>query len=291
MPFETVLLLAILIVVVYLLYQFKENSLDRPETDKISLTFEKTLKESGIFEQVGKLNSHAREIKESHQDISKMLRNPHERGSFGEEQLEVMLKDILPEKVFGVRKKVLDGVVPDAYIKTTSGILCIDSKFPLDNYRRMVDAEEEAVEKKFRKKFLKDVEKHLSKVEKDYLKPNQGGLNTAFVFIPSESVYYFLVSEEFDLMKNFASKGVQTVSPLTLGHKLQLIKSGIRSEKLSKEAEKVEEKITELHKSLESFEQDWSTLLTHIKNAKTKSEDVDKKYGKLKNSFEKISND
>ena len=286
MALESILLILVFIGVIYTVYQLKEMK-DKKEIEPSNIS--EALKDSGLYEKVGEVNSHAKDIRDLHQDISEMLRNPYERGSFGEEQLEVMLQDTLPGDMYGLQEQVVGSKIPDAFIKTSSGKLCIDSKFPLENYRNLVNSENDSETRKFSKKFRKDVKEHLKKIKKDYIRPEKGTVETAFAFIPSESVYYYLVTEEFELLRTFSSRGVQVVSPLTLGHKMQLIKADIKSHKLSEKAERIKESLDKISGDIESFEDDWQTFLRHISNAKNKSEDVDRHFESLKRNFESVS--
>ncbi len=288
MAIHTILLLIVLTVLFFLLYQVYDlKSDDLVEPNEIRMSLEESLKKSGIYEDIGRISSQADDIKELHRDIASMLENPQKRGSFGEQQLEMILEDILPEDMFDIRKKVFEGKIPDAYIMTSAGKLCVDSKFPMENYRKMKDNEED--ENKLSKKFRKDVKKHLEKIERDYVRPDKGTVNTAFAFIPSESVYYYLVSEEYGMIEEFASRGVQVVSPLTFGHKMQLIKADIKSHKLSEKAETVKKSLERINDSIQRFEENWSTLRNHVSNAKKKSDDVDSDFKKLKKNFESVS--
>jgi len=91
----------------------------------------------GLDEKIGKLAIHAQDIRDSHRSIEQMLRVPTERAALGEISLETILSDQLPPDMFGIRKMILDGKIPDAHIRSTVGLICIDSKFALDNYRNM----------------------------------------------------------------------------------------------------------------------------------------------------------
>ncbi len=288
MATHTILILIVLAVLLFLLYQVYElKNDDLVEPRDIRMSLEESLKKSGIYEDIGKISSQADEMKDLHRDIASMLENPQKRGSFGEQQLEMILEDILPRDMYSIRKKVFESKIPDAYIKTSSGKLCVDSKFPMENYRKMKEINGDG--KKLSRKFKKDVERHLKKIKKDYVRPDMGTVNTAFAFIPSESIYYYLVSEEYDMVEKFASKGVQIVSPLTFGHKMQLIKADIKSHKLSEKAESVKKSLEKIKKSVKRFEDNWSTLRNHISNAKNKSDKVDSDFKELKENFESVS--
>ncbi len=246
--------------------------------------------DTGIEKRVGELELHVREIKSLHKSLEQLLRVPTGRGSIGEITLSEILKDQLPPDMFAIRGKLPNGKIPDAYIKTSSGIVCIDSKFPLDNYRRMMESEYRREKERFKKAFLNDVRNHLEKVAHDYIRPQDGTADFAFVYIPSEAVYWFLVNEGYGLLRDFARKGVQVVSPLTLSHKIELIKAGVHSKKLSEEAEKIKNAILELEDVIKQLDRIWKTAYsTHFRNLNSKMEEMNQALSRLKNDFERIS--
>jgi len=193
----------------------------------------------GLERSVGQLETHAADMREFHGDITRMLRTPQERGEFGEQQLDVILNEHLPPSMYGLREEVVDGRTPDAHIESSAGLIPIDSKFPLENYERYVQADDADERTSYRRAFAKDVERQLETIADNYVRPSEGTTEFAFAFIPSESVYYHLVREEYDLLRGYTKQGVQVVSPLTLGHKLELIKADVQARQLSERAEAV----------------------------------------------------
>jgi len=272
-------------IIIFLL--LKKEKIEKEDIENVIL---KIWNESGLNERIGELGLHAKEIKEAHKSIERMLRVPFERGSFGEIVLETILSDQLPPDMFGIRKKVLDGKIPDAYIKSTVGIICIDSKFPLENYRKMVESEDPKEKEMYKNNFLRDVKFHLEKIANDYVCPEKGSAEFAFAYIPSEGVYWFLVNSAFEMLRDYVKKGVQVVSPLTLSHKIELIKAGVHVKKLSEEAERVHNAILELSREFEKIDKIWKTFYgTHLKNLVGKAEELDSAYKRLKEEFDKIS--
>ena len=260
------------------------------ESKDIEPAISKVWRESGLDEKVGQLTAHARDIRDTHTSIEQMLRVPKERASLGELSLETILSDQLAPDMFGMRARVLDGKSPDAHIRSTVGLICIDSKFPLDNYRGMVEAPGSKDSENSKRQFIKDVRGHLDKVCDDYVCPEKGSAEFAFAYIPSEGVYYFLVSEAYDMLREYTKRGVQVVSPLTLSHKVELIKTGVHARKLSEEAERVKNDIAKLSHRFEDVDQAWNVLYrTHLRNAGNKAEELDQAYTKLRNEFQRIA--
>ncbi len=244
----------------------------------------------GLDEKVGRISDYARDIRDNYRSFEQMLRVPTERGGLGEIALETILSDQLPPDMFGIRRKVLEGKTPDAYIKSTVGIICVDSKFPLDNYRKMVESEDVQEKEGFKKQFLKDVEGHLKKIASDYVCPEKGSAEFAFAYIPSEGVHWFLITEAFELLRNYVKQGVQTVSPLTLSHKVELIKAGVHARKLSEGAEKVKNEIVRLGHIFREIDEKWKVFyLSHLRNLGVKAQEIDIAYKKLRDEFNDIA--
>jgi DNA recombination protein RmuC len=222
-----------------------------------------------------------------------MLRSPTGRASFGELSLEVLLTDQLPAGYFGIREKCFAGKIPDAHIKSTDGLVCIDSKFPLDNFARMCICVEGQKEREtLLKQFLKDAERHLKKVADDYVQPEYGTAAFALVYIPSEAVYYVLATEGYDLLRQYIPLGVQVVSPLLLGHKLELLKLGIRALRLNENAQQVSVALQALARRFENIEEAWRVFYaTHLRNLESKAGDIDEAYMQLHKEFHRIATD
>ena len=246
-----------------------------------------------LNKKMGEIATYTIDIRQTHKSIEQMLRIPKERASFGEINLEDVLADQLPPDMFGIREKILNGKIPDAYIKSTVGLICIDSRFPLDNYIKMNDAIESNKEEdrqNYKKQFIKDVDIHLLDVAKNYIDVQKGSAEFAFAYIPAESVYYFLVTEAYDMLRDYTKKGVQVVSPLTLYHKIELIKTGVHARKLSEDAEKVRNNIINLSKAFKGIDDTWRILYdVHLRNTARKAEEVDKAYKDVREEFDKVS--
>lgn len=243
-----------------------------------------------LNKKMGEIATYTSDIRQVHKSVEQMLRIPKERSSFGEINLEVVLSDQLPPDMFGIRERVFNGKIPDAYIKSIVGLICIDSRFPLDNYVNMLNADKEEDKENFKKQFVKDVDIHLLDVAKNYINTQKGSAEFAFAYIPSEAVYYFLATEAYELLKDYSKKGVQVVSPLTLYHKVELIKTGVHAKKLSEDAEKIRNEIMRIGDAFKYIDETWRVLYdTHLRNAMKKAEDVDKAYKNMREEFTKIA--
>jgi len=249
-----------------------------------------TWTELGLDQKIGAIESHANDIRQSYRSFEQMLRVPKERASFGELALETILADQLPPDMYGIREAVFDGKKPDAHIKSTEGIVCIDSKFSLDNYAGMLATEDPAEKQRFKKDFIADVRRCLDKIAADYICPDKGSAEFAFAYIPSESVYYFLLTEAYELLLHYGRAGVQVVSPLTLSAKIELLRAGIQAKKLSEKAEEVKNDLIVISRRFAETDDKWRVFFgTHLKNATLQAEELDKSYKKLRDEFDRIS--
>jgi DNA recombination protein RmuC len=288
----TALIIALLVLVLlllgFLIYLVVRSR--RVEPTDLKNIISSTWNELGLGEKIGGIEAQARDIKDSYRSFEQMLRVPKERASFGELALETILADQLPPDMYGIRETVFDGKRPDANIKSTEGLVCIDSKFSLDNYGRMLTVEDPAEKQRLKKDFIADVRRCLDKVALDYVCPDKGSAEFAFAYIPSESVYYYLLTEAYDLLLEYGRGGVQVVSPLTLSAKIELIRAGVQAKKLSEQAEEVKNDLLRISRGFEEVDAKWRLLYeTHLKNAADRAADLDRSYKKLRDEFDRIS--
>lgn len=282
-----VFIIVLLIAIVALLLWGKKVKIESKDFES---AITKTWMDSGLSEKIGAVESHVKDIRDSSSDIEQMLRVPKERASFGELSLETILSDQLPDNLYGVREKVLDGKIPDAHITSTVGTICIDSKFPLDNYLKMSDSKSSEERESYKKQFIKDVKRHLNKIARDYVCPDKGSAEFAFAYIPSEGIYYFLISEATEILRDYTKVGIQVLSPLTMSQKIELIKAGVNAKKLSENAVKIQNSLVGLSKRFSEIDELWKVFYTnHLKNLEGKAVDLDGAYTKLRQEFERIS--
>lgn len=281
----TILLLGVLI---YLKLN-EENPEIEVDPEKVRGAVSESWRDLKLDKEIGNLENQVTEIKNLHSDLETMMKNPRERGEFGEVKLEALLSDHLPNSMYGMRERVVDGKTPDAYIKSSHGKIIIDSKFPLDNFTKLMNKDDDS--ENYARKFRNDVEKQLKEIERKYVRPEEGTAEYAFEFVPSERVYYYLVKEEYELLNKYTKRGVQVVSPLTLGHKLELIKSDVKTKQLSEKAEEVQEQIQAIGTHVSNLRNQWNTYYgSHLKNAWNKASDIGSELEDLEDEFDNVEN-
>ena len=281
----TILLLGVLI---YLKLNEEDPEIE-VDPEKVRGAVSESWRDLKLDKEIGNLENQVTEIKDLHSDLETMMKNPRERGEFGEVKLEALLSDHLPNSMYGMRERVVDGKTPDAYIKSSHGKIIIDSKFPLDNFTKLMNKDDDS--ENYARKFRNDVEKQLKEIERKYVRPEEGTAEYAFEFVPSERVYYYLVKEEYELLNKYTKRGVQVVSPLTLGHKLELIKSDVKTKQLSEKAEEVQEQIQAIGTHVSNLRNQWNTYYgSHLKNAWNKASDIGSELEDLEDEFDNVEN-
>jgi DNA recombination protein RmuC len=209
-------------------------------------------------------------------DLSRILESPKLRGAMGEFQLGEMLRQVLPsdvyEEQYSIEGRSKESV--DAVIKLKEGMLCIDSKFPLNNARLLLETEvnEEGI-KAARKAFAQDVKVMVEGIASKYIIPEKT-LDFALMFIPAESVYYELLKDS-ELHQFCLKKHVIPVSPNSFYAYLQAIAVGFRGLKIQGEAKKIEATILRLKGDFQKFLLDFNKVGKHLKDAQTQYNNVE----------------
>ena len=241
-----------------------------------------------INQQLGEVQRAGRELSQASQTLQMVLGGAKTRGTLGEVALEHLLEDALPRGAYEFQYSFATGAVVDAIVRSGNRNLSIDSKFPLDAYRRLVETGEEA-----RREFAQAVRKHADSIAEKYILPNEGTLDIAFMFVPSESVYYELLMTEdakgARLDAYSRSKGVIPVSPNTLHAYLSAILMGLKGMQVEENARRLLGSLAGLRKQLEAFAEVYEKLGTHLRHAQQSYEDADSKLGRARNALDQMA--
>jgi DNA recombination protein RmuC len=222
-----------------------------------------------MAERLGELRVTNERIVAISQDInqlSRILESPKLRGNIGEFELERMLSNVLPQALYRLQTPVGEALA-DAVIVLEGGWLCIDSKFPLDNFRRLLQPEAEPEARQhWRRLFLGDVRRHVTDIAHKYISP-PSTLDFALMFIPAENVYYeVLLSDE--VLEFARAKRVVPVSPNTLYAYLQAISIGLRGLKIAQETRRIEQLLLGLKKNFDEFKEHFRLIGRHLDRAR-----------------------
>jgi DNA recombination protein RmuC len=211
-------------------------------------------------------NERIMEFSRSLDEFQRMLQSPKLRGDFGEFTLEQMLRDLLPAEHWECQAPIGSGRV-DAIIRTPYGALCIDCKFPLDNFRRALDASEPGARDTALKSFYSDVKGRIDEIADRYVSP-PATLEMAFMFVPAENVFYELIGRP-ELLTYGRDRHVVLVSPNTMYAYIQVLAVGFRGMKIQDEARRVQEILADLGTRFGKFQDHFNMIGKHIENAKT----------------------
>jgi len=198
-----------------------------------------------------------------------MLQSPKLRGDFGEFTLEQMLRDLLPHEHYECQASIGSGRV-DALIRTPYGSLCIDCKFPLDNFRRALQETDVPARDAAMKQFYSDVKARIKEIADRYVLPPET-LDVAFMFVPSENVYYEVIGRP-EILTYGREYHVVPVSPNTMYAYIQALAVGFRGMRIQEEAKRVQEMLAQLSTRFGKFQDHFNMVGKHLDNAKTQFE-------------------
>lgn len=243
-----------------------------------------------VKEQLGKLEVTNRQIVDISRDISslqELLRAPKFRGAMGETLLENLLSQVLPKQHYipQYRFKTQDAV--DAVIKLGERLVPVDAKFSLENFQKMLEADEEQPKALFRKKFIQDVKNRIDEVSSKYILPAENTYDFALMYIPAENVYYEIIVKE-DVFSYALSKKVIPVSPNTFYAYLQVICLGLKGLEVEENAKAILKSLSALGIEVDKFKEEFDILGGHLNNANAKYLDSSKRLVRLADRFANI---
>lgn len=250
-----------------------------------------------VQNKLGELGKATQEIKELGQSVSKleeMLKAPKLRGGLGELLLEDLLKQVLPANAYDIQYTFRNGQTVDAIIHTAGGKVPVDSKFPLENFRKMLDAKSEQEKKTSTRLFKTDVKKHIDAIAEKYILPDEGTFDFALMYIPAENIYYetIIKDESFDEedgLYSYASKRrVVPVSPNSFYAHLRVIALGLKGLQIERSAKEIFQNLERLHTELEKFSNIFETLGSQLNNAKNNYDKADKQLASLTEKFKTV---
>jgi DNA recombination protein RmuC len=262
-------------------------------TDRIA-TVQTTF--AGLQQQIGQMGEQARQLGEmskSISDLQHILTAPKLRGGFGEEQLETLLATVFAREQYELQYRFASsGEIADAVIRFPQGMVAIDSKFSLENFRRMAEANGDGDRKAARRDFLKDIRKRIDEIATKYVRPADGTLPFALMYIPAENVYYEAILRDDDgndLYSYCFQKKVVPVSPNSLYAYLQTIVVGLKSMHVSQRAEAILRDLESLRVELDKFTIVHEKLGKHMKNAASSYDDSGRALAKLEDHVERLA--
>jgi DNA recombination protein RmuC len=250
-----------------------------------------------VQKNIGELSEASRQIFEVGKNIAtlqEILRPPKLRGGLGEQFLGELLSQVLPPKFFTLQYMFSNGERVDAVVRLGEKLVPIDSKFPLDNFKRIIECKTEEERKAYQKTFYRDVKKHIDDIASKYIVPNEGTYDFALLYIPAENVYYETITkddsfgEEKGILNYALNKKVIPVSPNSFYAYLQVIVLGLKGLQIEKDAQKILVLLASLKKDLGGFQEDFQLVGRHITNAMNKFEEARRQLDKFNFKLEQI---
>jgi DNA recombination protein RmuC len=241
-----------------------------------------------MTQKLGELQQWGQDLSKATDTLQSVLGGAKTRGLLGEAVLDRLLADALPQSAYSTQFLFSTGAIVDAVVYSGETLLPIDSKFPMEAYRRMLDAGDGA-----RRDFSTAVRKHADSIAEKYILPDEHTLNYALMFVPSEGVYYeMLMTEDAKhgpLDEYCRNKRVFPVSPNTLYAFLSAISVTIQGQRLKENARHLMAGLAGLRKNLDSFADVYDKIGTHLRNAQRNYEDADSRFGKARNALEQLT--
>ncbi|MBU2459639.1 DNA recombination protein RmuC [Patescibacteria group bacterium] len=215
-----------------------------------------------LKKNLGEMSEVGRGIK----SLQEFLQSPKLRGNIGEQVLTDMIGQTFPKNSFHLQYSFKSGAKVDAVLKTDAGLLCIDSKFPMENFTAMHKGETETDRSRAKKEFLSDVKKHVHDISKKYILPEEGTMDFALMYIPSEAVYYEIANLN-DLMEYTRKMRVYPVSPNTLYAHLQVLLLSFQGKDLEQKSRQVFQLLRAIQKDYGKVEENLGVMGRHVNNA------------------------
>ena len=246
-------------------------------------------------QEATKIREDLKQVQDSVKDVStfqEIFKSPKLRGQWGEASLEHILAQHFPQELYKMQYLFSSGEQVDAVLKLPNGkLLPIDSKFPSENFEKMVNTASETEKNFYKKTFIEDVKFKINDIAAKYILPAEGTLDYAFMYIPAEAVYYEIIhniSKEADISAFAWSKHIILTSPNGIYKDLRTIEHWFKDVQISKKTQEILKKLGRVHQDAQKLMDDFRKLGSHLTNAKSAYDSSEKRLTILDDKVEKL---
>lgn len=247
----------------------------------------------GIFETLSDVRRATTTVAEQAKEfnaLQDLLRAPGARGGIGEAMLEELLRQVLPPQAYATQHRFRSGSVVDAVVRAGGKLVCIDSKFPLGNYRRICEATDDLARAEAQRSFAADVHRHITDIATRYIIPDEDTFDFAVMYVPAEGVYAEVLRSSHrrrPLLESAMEARVVPMSPLTMYGYLQTVMFGLKCLRIESTAQEILDYCGRLQGDIERFSGEYETLGRHLANANSKFEDGRRKLDRFRDRLER----
>lgn len=253
-----------------------------------------------VVQQVAVVSESSKQVftvAEQLQNLEKVLKHQKQRGNLGEASLQLALENMLPAGAYRLQYQFAGGEVVDAVIETKDGLIPVDAKFSLDNYRRLTDATSDDEREFLEREFKNDLKKRIDETAK-YIRPQEGTLPFAFMYIPAEAIYYDLLVNEVGSVKvntrslidyAYKDKNVIIVSPTTFAAYLQSVLYGFRAFRIEESAKQIGKHVEQLSRHLAAYDEYFKKVGNSLSTTVNHYNAAQKELGKIDKDVHKIT--
>ena len=232
-----------------------------------------------VGENLGRVFEASQKIERLAGDVTRLedlLKPPKLRGTLGETFLEEALRQVLPAGTWQMQRRFADGETVDAAIMIGDRFVPIDSKFPLENYRRALESPDEGERKRAKAEFRRDVRKHVDAIAAKYIRVSEGTYEFAMMYVPAEAVYAEIVADgdEAAVADYAQGKRIVPVSPRLLYAYLATVAQGLKGLEIGRRAHEIVEELARLKRGVSKIEEPFGKLGGHLNNAQKQYEET-----------------
>jgi len=247
----------------------------------------------GSLGKLGEVTQRVFDIGKDIAGLEQILRSPKVRGGLGEILLEGLLGQMLPQEHYALQHAFATGDRVDAIVKVGARVVPIDAKFPLENFRRLLDETDDDRRRQVRRAFARDVKARVDEIAKRYILPDEGTFDFALMYIPAENVYYQIIVKDEDVEEDSPAtyaigRHVIPVSPNSFYAYLQVIVLGLRGLQIEQDAREIQSRLARIRGDVDKFRDAFDVIGKHLTNARNKYDEATAAIDRLESKLENI---